>query len=136
MVVLGELGSRRIGISDIVRKNSLPPGPNFCAIRRQKNENKKSSDLFSNCCFKRTAGLRKVRDFCFDSDKTGELTVGWILILYFTCGVGCADTASVALPLIYASQQQYTEAGNVWLTPNANPMQTVASFTCNYVSSQ
>ena len=60
--------------------------------------------------------------------------MSWILVLYFTCGVGCADTASVALPLAYASQQECTEAGNVWLSPNANQMQTVASFSCNYVT--
>jgi len=61
----------------------------------QKNANKKSSDLFWNCCFKRV---------------------------------------SVALPQTYASQQECTEAGNVWLSPNANPMQAVASFTCKYVT--
>ena len=62
--------------------------------------------------------------------------MSWTLILYFTCGVGCAEPASVMLPLAYATQQQCTEAGNVWLSPSANPTQTVASFTCNYVSSQ
>ena len=62
--------------------------------------------------------------------------MGWIVVLYFTCGVGCAEPASVMLPLAYATQQQCTEAGNVWLSPSANPTQTVASFTCNYVSSQ
>ena len=62
--------------------------------------------------------------------------MSWILVLYFTCGEGCGEPVSVALPQTYASQQECTEAGNVWLSPNANPMQTVASFTCNYVSSQ
>ena len=62
--------------------------------------------------------------------------MGWILVLYFTCGEGCGWPISLALPLTYASQQECTEAGNVWLSPSANPMQTVASFTCNYVSSQ
>jgi hypothetical protein len=57
--------------------------------------------------------------------------MGWILVLYFTCGVGCEEPASVALPMTYATQHECTEAGNVWLSPNANPMQTVASFTCN-----
>ena len=60
--------------------------------------------------------------------------MGWILVLYFTCGVGCGWPISLALPLTYASQQECTAAGNVWLGPNANPTQTVASFTCNYVT--
>jgi hypothetical protein len=62
--------------------------------------------------------------------------MGWILVLYFTCGVGCGEPASVALPLTYATEQGCEEAGSVWLSPDVNPMQTVASFTCNYVSSQ
>ena len=60
--------------------------------------------------------------------------MGWILVLYFACGVGCGDPISVALPQSYATQQECTVAGNVWLSPNANPTQTVASFTCNYVT--
>jgi hypothetical protein len=35
--------------------------------------------------------------------------MGWIVVLYFTCGVGCAEPASVMLPLAYATQQQCTE---------------------------
>ena len=62
--------------------------------------------------------------------------MSWILVLYFTCGEGCGEPVSVTLPQTYATQQECTEAGNVWLSPSANPMQTVASFTCNYVSSQ
>ena len=68
--------------------------------------------------------------------KGGGLTMGWILILYFTCGVGCGGPASVTLPFVYVTEQGCEEAGNVWLSPSANPMQTVASFTCNYVTSQ
>jgi hypothetical protein len=55
--------------------------------------------------------------------------MSWILVLYFNCGVGCADTASVTVPRVYATQQQCTDAGNVWL--RANPTRTVASFACN-----
>ena len=62
------------------------------------------------------------------------LTMSWILVLYFTCGEGCGEPVSVALPQTYATEQGCKEAGNVWLSPNANPMQTVASFTCNYVT--
>ena len=56
--------------------------------------------------------------------------MSWKLVLYFTCGVGCGDTASVTLPQTYATQQECTAAGNVWLSSNANPMQAVASFSC------
>jgi hypothetical protein len=58
----------------------------------------------------------------------------WTLILYFACGVGCGGPASVTLPLVYATQQQCTEAGSAWLSPNANRMHTVASFACNDVT--
>ena len=60
--------------------------------------------------------------------------MNWILVLYFTCGVGCAEPASVTLPFVYATEQGCTEAGNVWLSRNANPARTVASFACNYVT--
>ena len=60
--------------------------------------------------------------------------MNWILVLYFTCGVGCTEPASVTLPFVYATEQGCTEAGNVWLSPNANPTRTVASFACNYVT--
>jgi hypothetical protein len=60
--------------------------------------------------------------------------MSWILVLYFTCGVNCGEPISVVLPLTYASQQECTDAGNAWLSPNANPTQTVASFTRNYVT--
>ena len=59
--------------------------------------------------------------------------MNWILVLYFTCGVGCAEPASVTLPFVYATEQGCTEAGNVWLRQNANPARTVASFACNQV---
>ena len=62
--------------------------------------------------------------------------MSWILVIYFTCGEGCGAPVSIALPQTYATEQGCKEASNVWLSPNANPMQAVASFTCNYVSSQ
>jgi hypothetical protein len=55
--------------------------------------------------------------------KRGSLAMSWIPVLYLTCGVGCGGPVSVALPLV-----------NVWLSPNANPTQTVASFTGNYIT--
>jgi hypothetical protein len=58
----------------------------------------------------------------------------WTLIIYFSCAVGCGEPASVALPVAYATEQGCTDAGNVWLSRNANPMRTVASFACNYVA--
>ena len=56
--------------------------------------------------------------------------MSWKLVLYFTCGVHCGEPASVALPQTYASQQECKAAGNVWLSRNANPRRTVASFSC------
>lgn len=54
----------------------------------------------------------------------------WILILYFTCGHGCGQPTLVELPDVYATWEQCRKAGNVWLTPNANPMRAVKSFAC------
>ena len=56
--------------------------------------------------------------------------MSWKLVLYFTCGLGCGDPISVALPQTYATQQECTAAGNVWLSLNANPAHAVASFSC------
>ena len=56
--------------------------------------------------------------------------MSWKLVLYFTCGLGCGDPISVALPQTYATQQECIVAGNVWLSPNANPTHTVANFSC------
>jgi hypothetical protein len=60
--------------------------------------------------------------------------MSWTLVLYFTCAAGCGGPGSVKLPFVYVTEQECTVAGNVWLTPNANPTQAVASFTCNYVT--
>ena len=60
--------------------------------------------------------------------------MSWILILYFTCGVGCTEPASVTLPFVYVTEQGCEEAGNAWLSPRANPTRTVASFACSYVT--
>jgi hypothetical protein len=54
----------------------------------------------------------------------------WTLVIYFTCRVGCADPASFPPPVVYATEQECTEAGNRWLN---NPMRSVASFACNHV---
>ena len=56
--------------------------------------------------------------------------MSWILVLYFTCEVGCGAPVSVALPYTYATQQECTEVGNVALIANANPTQALASFSC------
>jgi hypothetical protein len=58
----------------------------------------------------------------------------WTLVLYFTCAVGCGGPGSVKLPFVYVTEQECTEAGNVWLSRNANPTRTVASFACDYVT--
>ena len=70
--------------------------------------------------------------FCF-CRNAGGLTVIWTLILYFTtCGPGCAKP--LALPAIYTTEQQCTEAGNRYLNnPTDNPARTVASFECHQV---
>ena len=56
--------------------------------------------------------------------------MSWKLVLYFTCAAGCGAPASVTLPQTYATQQECIVAGNVWLSPNANPTQAVANFNC------
>jgi len=56
--------------------------------------------------------------------------MSWILVLYFTCAAGCGAPGSVALPQTYATQQECTAAGKAWLSPNANPTQALASFSC------
>jgi hypothetical protein len=58
----------------------------------------------------------------------------WILVFYFSCGAGCGGPASVMLPFVYATEEECTQDGNVWLSRNANPTRTVASFICNYVT--
>ena len=60
--------------------------------------------------------------------------MSWILVLYFTCRLGCGEPASVELPFVYVTEQECTEAGNVWRSPKANPTRTVASFACDYVT--
>ena len=60
--------------------------------------------------------------------------MSWLLILYFGCGVGCGGPLSVTLPFVYVTEQECTEAGNVWRSPKANPTRTVASFACNSVT--
>jgi hypothetical protein len=60
--------------------------------------------------------------------------MNWTLILYFSCGVGCGGPLSVTLPFVYVTEQECTDNGNVWLSRNANPMRTVASFACDYVT--
>ena len=44
-----------------------------------------------------------------------------------TACIGCGEPVSVTLPQTYATEQGCKEAGNVWLSLNANPVQTVAS---------
>ena len=61
--------------------------------------------------------------------------MNWILVLYFTCLVDCGPLRPGPLTVRpYATQQECMEAGNVWLSRNANPTRTVASFACNYVT--
>ena len=60
----------------------------------------------------------------------------WILVLYHTCRVGCANPDSFTLPVVYATEQECREAGNRWVNPNANPAHSVASFVCNYVTAR
>ena len=59
--------------------------------------------------------------------------MSWILILYFTCAVGCGGPASVTLPFVYVTEQECAQAGNMWVKPNANPTHSRPSFACNYV---
>ena len=38
-----------------------------------------------------------------------------------TACIGCGEPVSVTLPETYATEQGCKEAGNVWLSPDANP---------------
>ena len=54
--------------------------------------------------------------------------MSWILILYFTCAVGCGGPAPVTKPGgFYATQRDCMVAGNMSVKPN------VGSLACNYV---
>ena len=54
----------------------------------------------------------------------------YVLTLLFSCGYGCGSPTQVTLPTLYKTQQQCLVAGNVWLSPNANPTHTVRDFRC------
>ena len=58
----------------------------------------------------------------------------WKLVVYFTCGVSCGEPAPGTMTGgFYAARQECTEAGNMWVKPNANPTHSGPSFACNYV---
>ena len=54
----------------------------------------------------------------------------WLLVLYFTCGYECGYPAHVSFPG-YATQEACTAAGNVWMSPAANPMNALRGFSCH-----
>jgi len=71
------------------------------------------------------------------------MTMKYVLTLIFSCGGGCGSPAQVTLPTLYMTHQECLAAGNVWLSPNANPTRTVvngsltltmADFQCDALS--
>ena len=54
----------------------------------------------------------------------------YVLVLLFACGHGCGVPAEVALPARYETFQACLMAGNVWISPNANPTRAVRDFKC------
>ena len=54
----------------------------------------------------------------------------WLLVLYFTCAYECGYPTHVTFHR-YASQEACTQAGNVWMSPAANPMNALRGFSCH-----
>jgi hypothetical protein len=63
----------------------------------------------------------------------GELasSMKYVLTLLFACGLGCGVPKQISLPTVYRSHQQCLVAGNVWLSPEANPSHAVRDFRCD-----
>ena len=59
----------------------------------------------------------------------GGYAMTWLLVLYFTCAYECGYPTHVTFPG-YASQEACTQAGNVWMSPAANPMNALRGFGC------
>ena len=66
----------------------------------------------------------------------------YLLTLLFSCGLGCGEPAQVTLPTLYVTYQECLAAGEIWVSPNANPMtavngdlaRTVWRFQCDALS--
>jgi hypothetical protein len=53
----------------------------------------------------------------------------WLLVLNFACAAECGSPTKFTFPR-YASQEACTQAGNVWMRPEANPMNALRGFGC------
>ena len=53
----------------------------------------------------------------------------WLLVLYFTYGYECGYPAHVSFRG-YATQEACSAAGNVWMSPAANPRNDLRGFGC------
>ena len=53
----------------------------------------------------------------------------WLLVLNFACAAECGSLTKFTFPR-YASQEACTQAGNVWMRPEANPMNALRGFGC------
>jgi|SRR5215472_12319123 len=51
----------------------------------------------------------------------------YLLTLLFSCGLGCGEPAQVTLPTLYVTYQECLAAGQIWVSPNANPTPTVVN---------
>jgi len=54
----------------------------------------------------------------------------YVLVLLFACGRGCGTPPEVVVLTQYETLQRCLIAGNVWLSPNANPTRAVRDFRC------
>lgn len=53
----------------------------------------------------------------------------YVLTLVFGCRAGC-EPPTVTLPQTYQTRAECMAAGNVWVSPAANPTGTVRTFSC------
>jgi hypothetical protein len=56
-----------------------------------------------------------------------------LLTLIFACGHGCGAPTYVTLPTQYKSVQECRKTGSVWLSPNSNPTNAIATFKCGNI---
>jgi hypothetical protein len=58
------------------------------------------------------------------------MAMEYALFVFFTCGWGCGTPTQFIAQQRYPTYEKCDAAGRAWLSPNANPTQTVASYRC------
>lgn len=54
----------------------------------------------------------------------------YMLVIYFTCGVGCGTPSHVNLPTVYKTYAACAKAGAAWTAPAANPTKAISLYRC------